>query len=109
MHKSRRHAHAARCRWRAAEARAEAEREDGIPDRERYIDPRRSILILSLFAQLAKEGIEIRRKREPLTEEQIERAVRRLYGDDTAARMGLAMDIETCRAIEAAHGIKGSE
>jgi hypothetical protein len=32
--------HAARCRWRAAEARAQAERDDGIPDREPLTDCR---------------------------------------------------------------------
>lgn len=31
-HKSRRHVNAANARWRAAEARAQAERDDGIPD-----------------------------------------------------------------------------
>ncbi len=38
--KSQRHVNAARARWRAAEARAEAEREAGIPDREPIIDNR---------------------------------------------------------------------
>lgn len=38
--KSQRHVNAARARWRAAEMRAEAEREEGIPDREPIIDAR---------------------------------------------------------------------
>lgn len=36
--------YAARCRWRAAEARAQAERDDGIPDRE-PIDGRRPCVL----------------------------------------------------------------
>lgn len=38
--KSQRHVHAANARWRAAEARAEAEREAGIHDREPFADVR---------------------------------------------------------------------
>ena len=38
--KSRRHVHAANVRWRAAEDRAQAEREAGIPDRPADIDLR---------------------------------------------------------------------
>lgn len=41
--KSQRHVNAARARWRAAEMRAEAEREAGIPDREPIPDNRRAI------------------------------------------------------------------
>lgn len=37
-HKSRRHAHAANVRWRAREARAQAEREDGIHDAQAPAD-----------------------------------------------------------------------
>ena len=36
--KSQRHVNAANARWRAAEARAEAERADGIPDRPMPVD-----------------------------------------------------------------------
>lgn len=38
--KSRRHQRAARARWRAAEGRAQAERDAGIPDRELLTDCR---------------------------------------------------------------------
>jgi hypothetical protein len=41
--KSQRHANAARARWRAAEHRAQAEREDGIPDRPLLDDARQPI------------------------------------------------------------------
>ncbi len=37
--------HSANCRWRAEEARAEAEREAGIPDREPYTDARRAFTV----------------------------------------------------------------
>lgn len=43
--KSRRHVHAANARWRAAELRAQAERDDGIPDRPAPIDTRQPITI----------------------------------------------------------------
>jgi hypothetical protein len=43
--KSRRHQHAARCRWRAVKARAQAEREAGIPDREPLPDTRQPITL----------------------------------------------------------------
>ena len=35
--------YSARCRWRAAELRAQAERDAGIPDREPYFDARQPI------------------------------------------------------------------
>jgi len=38
--KSRRHVHAANVRWRAAEARAQEERDAGIPDRPGLVDMR---------------------------------------------------------------------
>ena len=41
--KSQRHVNAARARWRAAEMRADAEREAGIPDREPIIDARQPV------------------------------------------------------------------
>ena len=41
--KSPRHVKAARSRWRAAEARAQAERDDGIPDRLPVTDARQPI------------------------------------------------------------------
>jgi hypothetical protein len=41
--KSHRHVIAAQVRWRAAEARAQAERDAGIPDREPYTDTREPI------------------------------------------------------------------
>lgn len=41
--KSQRHVNAARARWRAAELRADAEREADIPDREPIIDARQQI------------------------------------------------------------------
>lgn len=44
--------------------------------------------------------------RQPLTDEQIKSAVRRLYGSDAVAAMAVTGDIETARAVEAAHGIK---
>lgn len=44
-------------------------------------------------------------ERQPLTDEQIKDAVRHLYGSDAVAAMAVAGDIETARAIEAAHGI----
>lgn len=40
--KSQRHVNAARARWRAAETRAQQERDDGIPDREPIEDERES-------------------------------------------------------------------
>ena len=43
--KSARHVNAARCRWRAAEARAQAELEAGITDRETHQDCRQRITI----------------------------------------------------------------
>ena len=43
--KSQRHAHAANTRWRAAEQRAQAERDAGIPDRPMYTEWRRPIEI----------------------------------------------------------------
>lgn len=43
----------------------------------------------------------------PLSEERIAKAVRPLYADTQAAAMGLLDDIQTTRAIEAAHGITG--
>ena len=43
--KSARHVHAARSRWRAAEARAEAEREAGITDRTATVDCRQRITL----------------------------------------------------------------
>jgi hypothetical protein len=43
--KSRRHVHAAQCRWRAAEYRADIERDAGIPDREPYVDARQPITL----------------------------------------------------------------
>ncbi len=43
--KSRRHQHAAHARWRAAEERAQAERDAGIPDREPVIDARQPFLL----------------------------------------------------------------
>lgn len=47
MHKrkSRRHVIAAAARWRAAEARAQAERDEGIPDREPVRDSRQPIVL----------------------------------------------------------------
>lgn len=39
-HKSQRHVNAARARWRAAEERAQWERDSGIPDREPMTDAR---------------------------------------------------------------------
>ncbi|MFW9596176.1 MAG: hypothetical protein ACMV1D_11870 [Macromonas sp.] len=47
--------------------------------------------------------------RQPLTDEQIKAAVRHLYGSDAVAAMAVTGDIETARAIEAAHGITGSQ
>ena len=44
--------------------------------------------------------------RQPLTDEQIAQAVRWLYQDHRAAKMGLQDDIAVARALEAAHGIK---
>lgn len=44
--------------------------------------------------------------RQPLTDEQIKSAVRHLYGSDAVAAMAVTGDIETARAVEAAHGIK---
>lgn len=44
-HKSRRHQRAAQARWRAAELRAEAERQAGTPDREPYIDARATLML----------------------------------------------------------------
>jgi hypothetical protein len=41
--KSIRHVKAAKARWRAAEARAQAERDDGIPDRPAFVDIRQPI------------------------------------------------------------------
>lgn len=38
--KSRRHVYAAQARWRAAQVRADAEREAGVPDRQALIDNR---------------------------------------------------------------------
>ena len=43
--KSQRHANAARARWRNAEARAQAERDAGIPDREPQTDLRQPITL----------------------------------------------------------------
>jgi hypothetical protein len=43
--KSKRHQRAARARWRAAEARAQAERDAGIPDREPLTDARQRITL----------------------------------------------------------------
>ena len=43
---------------------------------------------------------------QPLTDEQIKAAVRHLYGSDAVAAMAVTGDIETARAVEAAHGIK---
>ena len=37
--------YSANCRWRAAESRAQAERERGIPDRESYVDARACITL----------------------------------------------------------------
>ena len=47
--------------------------------------------------------------RQPLTEEQIKAAVRHLYSSDAVAAMAVTGDIETARAIEAAHGITGGQ
>ena len=47
--------------------------------------------------------------RQPLTEDQIKAAVRHLYGSDAVAAMAVTGDIETARAIEAAHGITGGQ
>ena len=47
--------------------------------------------------------------RQPLTEGQIKAAVRHLYGSDAVSAMAVTGDIETARAIEAAHGITGSQ
>jgi len=41
--KSRRHQRAANARWRQAEARAQEERDDGIPDRDAFHDCRQPI------------------------------------------------------------------
>lgn len=43
--KSQRHVNAARARWRAADARAQAEREAGIPDRPQMHDARDTLLL----------------------------------------------------------------
>lgn len=43
--KSKRHQKAANARWRAADARAQAERDAGIPDRDPSTDARRECLI----------------------------------------------------------------
>ena len=43
--KSQRHVKAANARWRNAEARAQAERDDGIPDREPMSDQRQPITL----------------------------------------------------------------
>ena len=43
--KSRRHQNAARARWRNAEARAQAERDEGVPDREPLKDWRQPCVI----------------------------------------------------------------
>ena len=48
-------------------------------------------------------------ERQPLTDEQIKAAVRHLYGSDAVAAMAVTGDIETARAIEAAHGITGGQ
>ena len=42
---------------------------------------------------------------QPLTEDQIKAAVRHLYGSDAVAAMASSGDIDTTRAVEAAHGI----
>ena len=44
-HKSRRHQRAANARWRAAEMRAQAERDAGIPDSEPLVDVRQPCVI----------------------------------------------------------------
>lgn len=71
-------------------------------------------LALSLFALLAKEGLEIRPKREPLTEAQIAKLVLETVYDGDASTphrdaWAAEIGIPFARAIEAAHGIKGSE
>lgn len=48
-------------------------------------------------------------ERQPLTEEQIKAAVRHLYGSDAVTAIAVTGDIETARAIEAAHGITKSK
>jgi hypothetical protein len=48
--KSARHVRAANARWRAVEARAEAEREDGIEDRPAYVDTRQPFVLPLLSA-----------------------------------------------------------
>ena len=47
--------------------------------------------------------------RQPLTDEQIKSAVRHLYASNAVAAMASSGDIDTARAIEAAHGITGGQ
>jgi hypothetical protein len=45
-------------------------------------------------------------KREPLTDDQVLKAVRHLYQSDSPIGMGFSDDLDVARAIEAAHNIK---
>lgn len=60
------------------------------------------------FARAIEAVVANQPHRQPLTEEQIKAAVRHLYGSDAVAAMAVTGDIETARAIEAAHGIGGT-
>ena len=57
------------------------------------------------FARAIEAAVANQPPRQPLTEEQIKAAVRHLYGSDAVAAMAVTGDIETARAVEAAHGI----
>lgn len=61
------------------------------------------------FARAIEAVVANQPHRQPLTEEQIKAAVRHLYGSDAVAAMAVTGDIETARAIEAAHGITGGQ
>ena len=61
------------------------------------------------FARAIEAVVANQPHRQPLTEEQIKAAVRHLYSSDAVAAMAVTGDIETARAIEAAHGITGGQ
>jgi len=65
-----------------------------------YISPGTAESCLEPLATTPKQ------KREPLTDEEILKAVRHLYHSDLPVGMGFSDDLDVARAIEAAHNIK---